>query len=467
MVKTILLSKVVQEGDSVINTIEQKKFDLQSSQTVTVDFSTDLGTPSYRTSGFIYGLSEDGTQPPQNMQSDIKIKFIRASGAQLGCPAGGWANGGYKGFIRRWNSVKGYYRRCKAIGATFILLPHDLWGADLACDVPVWPGDNNDWTNFNNFVDQIIKNAEEAGMTGGDVQWDLWNEPDCCGFWEPHRSQHQYLEMWKRFYQKIRAAIPEALIVGPSTSGQPSAGWGWLNRFLDYVKQNNCIPDVISWHELNTESDPDTSKNNMDSLLSSRGILVQRAYQVNEYCTNTETVPGVSAWYIGRLERLGIDGLRANWGKDGELYDSMGHLVRNNTGKLGSWWIYKRYADMTGKLIMVTSQDSLIDGIAATDSKKSNAIIVLGSRGRSGKVRVNFTHLNNASYLAKTGSVNVIVEQMTDAIMSSPRVIQEQECMVRHHQFSITISWDDSDDGYVITLTPGSGSSMGPALEST
>jgi hypothetical protein len=59
------------------------------------------------------------------MQSDIRTQFIRAGGAQIGCPDGGWVNGEY---AARWNSVEGYYERTQAIGATFILLVLDLWG---------------------------------------------------------------------------------------------------------------------------------------------------------------------------------------------------------------------------------------------------------------------------------------------------------------------------------------------------
>src|SRR5512137_1782878 len=77
---------------------------------ITVDFGKTSGSPTYRASGFIYGLSEDGTLPPVELQSEIKVKFIRAGGAQLGCPNGGYVNGDY---ARRWESVKGYYARAK------------------------------------------------------------------------------------------------------------------------------------------------------------------------------------------------------------------------------------------------------------------------------------------------------------------------------------------------------------------
>jgi hypothetical protein len=419
-----------------------------AADTVTIDFATTYGAPTYRASGFIYGLSEDGTQPAQNLQSDIKTRFIRAGGAQLDCPNGGYVNGQY---ARRWNSVKGYYARTQAIGAKFILLTHDLWGADAVCNVPRWPGDNGDWTEFTNFMTQVINDAKANGMTGSDVQWDIWNEPDLNIFWG--RSQSQYLEMWKRAYQQIRAAIPDAVIVGPSTTGQPSHSWIWFTTYLDYVKANNVVPDYISWHQLVAYSDPQISKNFLDEMLSSRDISVQ-GYEVNEYGAPTEQMAGPSAWYIGRFERAGIDALRANWGMGGNLYKGMGGLVTSSDQPMASWWTYKRYADMTGMQVAVTA-GRYVDGVAATDSGAKNASILLGSRaGVIGEVTVQ---LNNIpSYLQNSGKTRVVVEQMPEgtSYVSAPTVVSDQDVTVSNNSLTLTVNWSSAFDAYSITLTP-------------
>ncbi len=420
------------------------------SATVTVDFATQLGTPTYRASGWIYGLSEDGSQPPQNFLSDINAQFVRAGGAQLDCPNGGWVNGQY---TRRWNSVKAYYDKITAVGGTFVLLPHDLWGADAVCTVPRWPGDNNDWTEFDQFMAQIISDVQTNNMT--DIVWDIWNEPDLNSFWG--RSQSQYLEMWKRAYQQIRTAFPNAVISGPSSAGQPSTGSSWFNAYLDYIAQNNVVPNYISWHELNS-LDPVNSRNNIDGMLSSRSISVQ-GFQINEYGGTSEQGPGDSAWYIARLERSGMDGMRANWGMYGGLYDTMGELIVNSGGykPLGTWWVYKRYADMTGTRIGVTGSDT-IDGVAATDSATNKAIIVLGSRNTSGTVTVNVTNI--PAYLISNGQIRVLVERMPETNgkpVITPTLVQEQDLVVSNNQVNVPIAWSNSADAYVLTLTPSNG----------
>ena len=87
---------------------------------------------------------------------------------------------------------------------------------------------------------QLISDAQAAGMTGPDVRWDLQNEPDVGLFW--NAPQSQWLEMWKRGYQMVRAAIPNALMEGPSNAS--GVGGQLFNAFLDYVKANNVVPDT-------------------------------------------------------------------------------------------------------------------------------------------------------------------------------------------------------------------------------
>jgi hypothetical protein len=417
---------------------------------VTVDFGKLSGTPTYRASGFIYGLSEDGRLPAIELQSEIKVKFIRAGGAQLGCPNGGYVNGQYE---QRWASVKGYYARAKAIGATFILLPHDLWGADAVCPVPRWPGDGGDWQEFTHFLAQVIADVKANGMTGADVQWDIWNEPDLkvpVQFWG--RDQFQYLEMWKRAYRQIRAAIPDAVIVGPSTAGQPAINWMWFTAYLDYIKANQVIPDYLSWHQLVPESDPQTSKDHLDAMLSARGISV-KGYQVNEYGSNTkEQQAGPSVWYLGRFERTGIDALRANWGMGGGLYLGMGDLVTETGLPTASWWAYQRYAQMTGTQVAVNTGKK-VDGVAAVDPEKRQAIILLGSRaGITGQVMVKLEKL--FEYFHAGEKIQVKIERLSEGSGSLPMpVIIDEKSMTVTADLSFAIAWSSAFDAYVITVT--------------
>src|ERR1043166_4090621 len=82
--------------------------------TMTIDMGLFGGGPTYRASGFIYGLSQDATRPVQSLLSQIKVRLMRAGGSQIGCPNGGFVNGAY---TARWNFVKAYYAKARAIGS--------------------------------------------------------------------------------------------------------------------------------------------------------------------------------------------------------------------------------------------------------------------------------------------------------------------------------------------------------------
>src|SRR6202521_948635 len=71
-----------------------------AADSVTIDMSNFGGAPTYRASGFIYGLSQNATTPAQSLQSQIKVQFLRAGGSRIDCPNGGWIN---NDFTPRWN----------------------------------------------------------------------------------------------------------------------------------------------------------------------------------------------------------------------------------------------------------------------------------------------------------------------------------------------------------------------------
>src|SRR6478609_10509030 len=169
---------------------------LAADESVSVNFATTTGTPTYRASGWIYGMTEDGTNPPDNYFRDVKFQAMRAGGAQLA--GGGWVGGGYQ---RRWNATVAQAKRTAALGGTFILLNHDIWGAD-GSSISRYPGDNGSWTDYDNYLNTLFNDVKNAGIT---VEWDIWNEPNITIFW--NRPQSQYFELWKHTYQRIRATF--------------------------------------------------------------------------------------------------------------------------------------------------------------------------------------------------------------------------------------------------------------------
>jgi hypothetical protein len=417
---------------------------------VTVDFATAGGAPSYHASGMIYGMTPDGSLPQDHFFKDIKWHFMRAGGAQLN-------NGGYgtslAGYRTRWNSTQAQYKRTAALGGTFVLLPHDLWGAD-ATTTQGWPGDNGDWTLFDNFVTQLINDVRANNMT---VQWDLWNEPDGRNFWGP--SQTQYLQMWSRFYARVRAAFPGQLIVGPSTASQPNSSNAWWTTYLTYVKANNVAPDIYSWHD--EPGDPVTDVGRANSTIAAAGLTNTRPYQINEYATLSMQSPGGGAWFIGRLERAGADGLRGNWASGTNLHDYEANLLtKNGAGQyvpLGEWFTYRYYGSQTGAIVNLVPGAGT-DGLATKDNAAKNAKILLGSSGNTGTVTVHLTGLNTTS-VVENSRVRAVVQRVpydNGAAVAGPETVSDTTLTVSGNTASLSVPWSNAKDGYTVTLLPPS-----------
>ncbi|WP_310742366.1 ricin-type beta-trefoil lectin domain protein [Microbispora sp. H13382] len=426
-------------------------------ESITVDFSVAGGSPTYRASGWIYGMTEDGANPPDHFFTDVRFRYMRAGGAQLDGP-GGWVSGKYD---RRWNATRAQLLRTRSLGGEFVLLVHDLWGAD-GYPISRFPGDNGNWTDYDAFLTRLIADVRATGVP---VQWDLWNEPNITLFW--NRPISQYFEMWKRAYQRIRAAFPSHLIVGPSCACVPSSGGFWT-QYLDYVKANNVVPDIVSWHSL--PGDPVANVATADSTLGSRGIPHPRPYQINEYGASNEQNPGDGSWYIARLERAGADGLRANWAGGGNLHNDLGNLlVRNSSGQYqpkGEWWVYRFYGSQTGQIVSVTPSTSY-DAFAT--KANGEAKVLVGGGRTTGDIAVGLQRLDATSGIVQNNQVRVVAERIPyngGGAVAGPVTVQNTVVTLSGNGTTVHLPHTNADETFTITLlppgTPGPSPSASP-----
>ena len=70
--------------------------------------------------------------------------------------------------------------------------------------------------------------ASVQHFKGRRIIWEIWNEPN-IQFWNPKPDVHQYTALALAACKAIRAAEPQATIVGPASSGFP---WEFLETFL-------------------------------------------------------------------------------------------------------------------------------------------------------------------------------------------------------------------------------------------
>jgi hypothetical protein len=417
-------------------------------EAITVDFSVAGAAPTYRASGWIYGMTENAAAPADHFFRDVGFRYMRAGGAQLDSP-GGWVSGRYD---RRWNATRAQLLRTRSLGGEFILLVHDLWGAD-GYPISRFPGDNGDWSDYDAFLTRLIADVRATGVP---VQWDLWNEPNISLFW--NRPQSQYFELWRRTYQRVRSAFPSQLIVGPSLAGVPTTSSSWWTQYLDFVRAGDLVPDIVSWHAL--PSDPVANVAAANASLDARGIPHPRPYQINEYAAANEQNPGDGAWYLARLERAGADGLRANWAGGGNLHNDLASLlVRDSSGQhrpRGEWWVYRFYASQTGRLVSVTPSRSY-DAVATLDT--GVAKVLVGGGGTTGTVAVGLRRLDTTSGLVENNRVRVLVQRIPysgGGAVAGPVTVQNSVVTLSGDATTVNLPHTVADDTYTITLLPPS-----------
>ncbi|KAJ5391724.1 hypothetical protein N7509_007214 [Penicillium cosmopolitanum] len=97
--------------------------------------------------------------------------------------------------------MKNYFT-ARRFGANVQILLHDLWGIDgydSVADIPT-PGDNGDWTDYNNFLSAIFSIFIENNVIDG-VYFDITNEIDNTQYYT--RGLDRYLEIWGLTYHRV------------------------------------------------------------------------------------------------------------------------------------------------------------------------------------------------------------------------------------------------------------------------
>lgn len=296
----------------------------------------------------------------------------------------------------------------------------DLWGADGTAGIEM-PGDNGNWTSYDNFLTALFTQIKNNNMIPG-LDYEIWNEPDGGIFWT--RDEAQFLQMWGRTYPKVRNALPNTPVMGPCTAGQPSTGNSWYQSYYPFVRSNNSVPDVYCWHEESGGDDVATDIQNHKSAIAQYG-LPTKPININEYAVAGEQVPGSAAWYISRLERYNVTGLRGNWASHYSLHDYFGNLL----GKPGAtencqatscetssgYWgngeynVYKYYnLNMTGSRVQtIGSPDGKFDIYATRNGAAANSVKMLcGSRLTDGTWDILVTGLD-AVGLPPSGTITI------------------------------------------------------------
>lgn len=271
-------------------------------------------------------------------------------------------------------------------------------------------GPNVNWQSWTNWVIQKV-----TPLKGKNIHWEIFNEPD--NELISKIGVDNFYKAWEMAYKQIRQIDPGSYIVGPSFNLDTKriGYWDGIKNFLTYAKNNNVLPDVLSYHEGNPDKLVE-HYNNIKSWMINSNINIKRI-SISEYLNNyndpkfgdnqnykSYQKPGIIIHNLVEIAKTDVESAgKTCWWQDINSY--INNECSNNTisGLLSEktkeprnkWFLYNYYSQMQGNKLIVTEKGS--SQIKALATKKDNQMEVLIGRASdsSNSFELNI-NLNNS-----------------------------------------------------------------------
>ncbi|MEV2191812.1 CBM35 domain-containing protein [Streptomyces phaeochromogenes] len=407
-------------------------------QRVTVDLDASEGPVMHGANGTLYGLSDDGV-PSDAVLAPLKITSVSQK------PEGGAQHPNGDALT----VSKSFFRNG---GGEILVMMQDIYSK--------WPYEDLGIDDYLPKVDKIVEEVS-ADPNSERFVYIPFNEPDQIWYNLSTSNQAQYeinrdrfFKDWKTVYQRIRAIDPDARIAGPNESGYHTR---LLTDFLAFAKRENVLPQIMTWHELDSSS-LRNFQGNYDSYRAIEKNLGIAPLKINidEYANRRDlSVPGQLAQWVSMFERNKVYANQAYWDAAGNLD---GNVVRSNIPN-GGWWFFRWYAGLTGNTVKVTPpQANTIDtlqGLASYDKKRRQAQVLLGgSAGDSDVVVQNVSR----SVFGRTVTATVAESAWSgyEGQHAAPRVLTRTKVQVAADgSVTVPLRGMHKMSAYRIALTPG------------
>lgn len=413
-------------------------------QRLVVDMSADTGEMMNGGTGFLYGMSEpnvpdintliplkphtavqkapDGLQHPNGDALKISDYFFEAGGKQIQI----YIQDIYQNWPYEYAGMDDYLAKVETIVGKVLAHPN----RDKIVYVPF---NEPDYIWYSNI--------------GGDKA-----------------VEARFFADWQTVVEKIRGlyeteGLGRPLIAGPNFA---SFNNNVFADFFTFAKENDVLPDIVTWHELSDSffTSWDANYANYRAIEQSLGIGPLEIH-INEYARPRDpSVPGMLVQYLSRFERSKVHAELPYW----HAADNLNDLVVESNRANGAWWLYKWTADMVGsRTVQVTPPNGKakgLDGIAAVDEEKKQASIVFG--GASGGADLVLQGLKASGIFGKKIHVTVWESGWTgyDGAAETPTVVQEGDYTVVNGEVVIPVADMDEMSAYKAVITPATANTV-------
>ncbi|MEU9954978.1 CBM35 domain-containing protein [Streptomyces sp. NPDC050982] len=407
-------------------------------QRITVDLDASEGPVMHGANGTLYGLSDDGV-PSDAVLAPLKITSVSQK------PEGGAQHPNGDALT----VSKSFFRNG---GGEILVMMQDIYSK--------WPYEDLGIADYLPKVDKIVTEVS-ADPNSDRFVYIPFNEPDQIWYNLGTSNQAQYevnrdrfFKDWKTVYQRIRAIDPDARIAGPNESGYHTR---LLTDFLTFAKRENVLPQIMTWHELDSSS-LRNFQGNYDSYRAIEKNLGVAPLKINidEYANRRDlSVPGQLAQWVSMFERNKVYANQAYWDAAGNLD---GNVVRSNIPN-GGWWFFRWYAGLTGDTVKVTPpQANTIDtlqGLASYDKKRRQAQVLLG--GSAGDSDVVVQNVSRSVFgRTVTATVSESAWSGYEGQHAAPRVLARTKVKVAADgSVTVPLRGMHKMSAYRIALTPG------------
>ena len=320
--------------------------------------------------------------------------------------------------------------------------------------------------NIINWKNHIVNVVNKAKTYKGTVnyQYDIWNESNRSEFWSGNCGN--WYDWWEYAYNLIKSEKDgldqNVAIVGPSYS---NFSFSRISSFLNYCKENNCLPDIINWHEW-TNTIGQLEKNyqtlvefiHENEINNKFGEPISR-FQINEYHYTSYNKPGnVVAVFFASMERCPLIEAagRAYWTSTAR--EQLNHLLSSTDPMQPTsiWWAYKEYASLKGTVHGIQYSSS-VNGIVTSDSNSGFLKGLFGRINTSGDIEINFTNIDVMSIYKEVKAVNItthFIRNTGSQPSEGPQKISESNYSISNNSIKLIIPNVINGDAFTFTIRP-------------
>ncbi len=426
--------------------------------TLTVDAAERGDEISNYATGFLYGLAEPGV-PSEAMTNSLDISTVSQKVVDgLQHPTGD---------IDR---VADQLENCD-YRVVYLQDSFDTWYYCHKEIMEMRANGTYDWEEFlyERYLPIVEEKVTELSQTdyADDIVYCIYNECDNAIWFGNYIDGNvhydevgraNFYKAWKITYDLVKSIDPDAKIGGPGFCDYETTK---MEGFMTYVTANDCVPEIMIYHELAYWSVPDWYAHVDDYRRIEKELgldeltIIVTEYGEMEECGN----PADMLHYIICMEETNIYGDMAFW----RLANNLNDTAADDNSPNSNWWLYRRYAEMDGKMLKTDSRTDekynpreRLDGIASvSDDGRTVKMIVNGQEKRSAVKIINLDETNLGKRIDVT--VECVYYKGLSGIVSEPVLVRQYTAAPGCGTLNINLPSTDADAVYFVTATASEG----------